>query len=148
MKRSPIAFIVGLLAVMTEPLEGAQLSTTAEETIAAVLIGEAGGEGRTAMQGVMETINNRARGLKREWLAEALKPGQYSVLNGTTARQLIDTAKTHRRWQLALTIIRYFVDKQVVRGAKYFHSPMPKPPYWAKGKPVVAKIGKLTFYKF
>ena len=146
MTPSPIAFAVAILAGITTPVL-ASLTTAQEETLAAILVAEAGGESRAAMQGVMETIDNRAGRLKQNWVREALKPGQYSVLNGTNPVALIYQARTHRRWEMALSIVRNFQNKGLVNGSKYFHSPMDLIPYWAKGQPVIARIGKLTFYR-
>ncbi len=85
----------------------ANVKATEAEAIAAVAIGEAGGESKKCMEAICETIYWRARIAKRERLEVILQPGQFNCigrLGKDGLQKLIFLAREHPRWEMALEI--------------------------------------------
>jgi N-acetylmuramoyl-L-alanine amidase len=119
--------------------------------VAAVLVAEAGGEGRVGMEAVAEVILNRSRSSRTSFFEVVTKPKQFSCLNGLTPDRLVGKWSAHPRFSLALEIVRRMTcdpDKLPRRtnGADHF-SRRDEEPYWASGRAPVAVIGNHAFYR-
>jgi N-acetylmuramoyl-L-alanine amidase len=117
----------------------------------AVLLAEAGGEGRRGMECVAEVIFNRSK-LKGETVTMVVtRSHQFSCLNGTTPGELYSRMKDHEKAGEALKIARVLltVPEKIpsrVRGATHYENRKLRPA-WAKGKIPVAVIGNHAFWK-
>ena len=125
-------------------------STYGQRVVAAVLMGEARGEGETGMTAVAEVIRNRANAASKSPLEVVLKQGQFSCLKDTTPEAL--HAKFHRMdtYPMALQIAKtcYNTPEQlpnVSKGATFFHHKQNRPPWLGDVLPVTT-IGNHTFY--
>ncbi|MBI1853559.1 MAG: cell wall hydrolase [Planctomycetes bacterium] len=122
-----------------------------QEAIAAVLIAEAGGEGRVGMEAVAEVILNRSIAARISLFDVVTKPKQFSCLNRTTIERLIDKSKCHSRFADALEIVRQMAFHpddfpRRTRGADHF-SRKDEQPWWARGRIPIAVIGNHAFYR-
>ena len=118
-----------------------------QETVAAVLVLEAGGEGRAGMEAVFEVIQNRARGGKT--LYEVVTaPAQFSSLNGLSPAAAIVKARKSKAWPLAMQIVTAARRTNHTRGATHFDNVGAfGTPRWAKNAAITAKVGHHTFFK-
>jgi N-acetylmuramoyl-L-alanine amidase len=138
-KRLALALALALVA-------GQQARSGARESVAAVLIAEAGGEGLAGMQAVANVIANRAgaRGLSR--LAVVSSPRQFSCLNGSSLSRLEAAARKHPRWGCAVALASQASLPDITGGANHYHAAGVSP-RWAKPANRTARIGGHTFYK-
>lgn len=128
---------------------------TSRQIVAAVLIGEAGGEtnARASMRAVFEVIRNRAFELVQEtpdvWQLAfiALKPEQFSCLNGTTPARLVERARRNKNWRLALRIVDRMPKTNLVKGANHYCRFDCAPEWVTRGVVPVARVGNHVFYK-
>ena len=143
----------GILAglVVLSNWTAAAVPTYEEKAVAAVLIGEAGGEGKTGMTAVAEVILCRAR--EKQWtIREVIGfPLAFSCLNETTVEALIRKNSSHKRYSEALQIARRMLRspasfQNITRGANHFEIKT-RTPGWAKGRKPVAVIGRHAFYR-
>jgi len=120
---------------------------TPAETVAAVLIAEAGGEGVKGMEAVREVIATRAKERRQTELQVVTARLQFSCLNGTTPAKLVERAKQHKRWADALTLASKPSATRHTKGANHYLAParLKKLPGWATGTPVV--VGNHWFYR-
>lgn len=125
--------------------------TYGQQVVAAVLMAEAWGEGRTGMTAVAEVIRTRADEWAISPLAVVKRVKHFSCLNTVRPEALV--RKFHRQpdFVLALEIARTLYNKPqelpgCARGATHFHDHS-KTPYWASGERPVAIIGNLSFYR-
>ncbi len=146
-KRSLAAAFVGLwaLAALIES------RNRPERIVAAVLIGEAGGEGKVGMEAVAEVILNRHLESRRSMEEIALEPGAFSCLNNTRWDVLFDKAWRHPRFGEAVVITRLLLHHpeklpRRVHGADHY-ARSDAHPYWAEGVEPVAVEGNHTFWK-
>ena len=124
-------------------------STLASDTelVAAVLVSEAGIDREPGMIAVMEVVNTRATIRGSSHADVVRRPMQFSCLNGVKESDLIAKAKLHRMWGAAMLIASSPGTTHSTRGATHYESIHFKTPKWAKGKPVVAVVGRHKFYK-
>lgn len=118
------------------------------ETVAAVIIGEAGGEGIAGMQAVASVIQNRAiRG--RTPYSVVTRPWQFSCLNGVNHDKFVANAKRHPRWGAALILAEEIENRKVIDatgGATHYHAKRILP-YWAASLTRTKEIGNHIFYR-
>jgi spore germination cell wall hydrolase CwlJ-like protein len=122
-----------------------------ERTVAAVLVAEAGGEGKTGMEAVAEVMLNRQFHSHRQIIEIVREPYAFSCLNKTSRDRLYARALRHRRFKEALLISRIlFRDPSAlprrVNGADHYATPEARPS-WAEGIEPVAIIGHHIFWK-
>jgi N-acetylmuramoyl-L-alanine amidase len=127
-----------------------QAATYGQQVIAAVLMGEAEGEGEQGMIAVAEVIRQRADQQGISPLAVVKQPKQFSCLNSVTPPALIRRHWRKKEWETALKIARlmYNTPEQlpgITCGATHYATFIPQ---WARGTPPVAVIGNHYFWKF
>ena len=120
--------------------------------LAAVIIAEAGGEGRKGMEAVYEVIWQRASLQERSYLAVITQRKQFSCLNGVKHEDLIKRMSKHKhyewvRWGLLsfppLTVHTCHGEKVIRNRADHYFAHKKVKPYWSNGKGKV--IGNHTF---
>lgn len=130
----------------------AEAATYGQKAVAAVLLGEARGEGRVGMTAVAEVIRTRADARGVTGLAVISRPRHFSCLNGTTINGLIRKFEgRHPQWDTALRISRLMYNNPELlpgyaKGANHFTKKQERP-YWARGKLPVVIIGNHAFYR-
>jgi spore germination cell wall hydrolase CwlJ-like protein len=127
------------------------LRSSRERAVAAVLIAEAGGEGKVGMEAVAEVILNRHLHSKRSFMQIICKPKAFSCLNNTTKGRLKKRAARHPRYKEALAIARTLFRHpdalpRRLNGANHYARSEVQP-YWADGVAPVAVLGHHTFWK-
>lgn len=140
------------IALAATPVAAAQVISE-QELIAAVLIGEAGGERYNAsekfswgMAAVLEVIWTRHLERRETFLEVLTARKQFSCLNGTTPRKLIETARQHPHWLSAYRLAETMPKTRLAKGANHFHE-ISVHPKWARGRKPVAIIGKHKFFR-
>lgn len=128
------------------------------EIVAATIIGEAGGEPKNGMIAIKNVLDNRAKKKGTSAAGEAIRPKQFSMWNSATKgvstksdfktaslQSVIDSYKTHKNWNTALSIAKT-KHSDLTKGANmyYAHNKI-KPPYWTKGWTKTVVIGNHTF---
>jgi len=138
-------------------------STSAIDTVARTIWGEARNQGRIGMQAVASTIANRVNldlhgDGRPDWWGEGFvgvcrKPWQYSCWNENDpnrARLLAVTAEDPQ-FAIALDVARAAVDGSLAdrtNGATHYFAPhVVAPPAWAKSRMPTASIGDHVFYR-
>jgi N-acetylmuramoyl-L-alanine amidase len=119
------------------------------ELAAAVLCGEARGEGRRGMQAVWEVVWTRAQrhGNAISNLVPVLtRPRHFSCLNGETPSSLIARMKEEAEWTDALAIASRPPATDLTAGADHFEN-VDRTPFWARGRKPVAVVGRHKFFR-
>lgn len=133
------------------PMAGAaQTSTYGQRIVAAVLLGEARGEGEAGMLAVAEVIRNRARETGRSPLEVVCKRGEFSCLNGKTPEQLWRKFVRARTYAVALRIAKTCYNEphklgSLTKGATFYDQKRNRPP-WINEVRWVASVGNHHFY--
>ena len=122
------------------------LNAAEHEAVAAVLVMEAGGEGEKGLRAVMEVIQNRARERHDTRFDVIRAKKQFEVLNARTVKDLIDEAKQHKLWKMALTIALQGTQTNLTHGADHYHE-RTITPYWADPTKRTGMVGKHVFYR-
>ena len=142
------------------------LSNFDVDTLAALLVKEAGGEADyiTGMAGVMNAIASRAGSNPSRFISVALKPKQFSAFNTVKNQQdlvnIINQAKKHPRFNAAREMVLSAskgILPNIVGGASHYHvtsGPSTVAPKWTApqygGKNVAATptttLGHHTFF--
>jgi spore germination cell wall hydrolase CwlJ-like protein len=125
--------------------------TYGQQVVAAVLMGEAWGEGEAAMIAVAEVIRVRADAAGLSPLAVVEQPFQFSCLNGIHPRELIGKFLRHRDFEVALRIARDMYNSPselpgIAKGATHFER-VGNRAHWTRGLQPVARFGRLDFYR-
>jgi len=133
-------------------------NVSSDEIIAATIVGEAGGESKNGMIAIKNVLDNRAKKKGSSAAGEAIRPKQFSMWNSATKgvsvrsdfdptklQSVIDSYKTHKKWNEALQIAKAS-HSDLTKGANmyYAHNKI-KPPYWTKGWKQTTVIGNHTF---
>ncbi len=135
--------------LFTSSAEGA---TYGQKAVAAVILGEARGEGTKGMIAVAEVIRTRADAAHVTGLAIISQKRQFSCLNKTTIRGLLRKFEgKHPKWDEALRISRVMYNTPELlpgytKGATHF-TRKDERPYWARGKKPVVTINNHAFYR-
>jgi hypothetical protein len=148
-----LAALFGTLLVALLPMvaRAAEMeSTYGQRIVAAVLMGEARGEGEIGMTAVGEVIRNRANAASKSLLEIVLKKGEFSCLNDTTPEALHRKFHRMKTYPLALQIAKtcYNTPEQlpnVTKGATFFGHTQNRPPWLGDVQPVTT-IGNHRFY--
>lgn len=141
-----------LLLALLLTLNAEAMTRYEADVIAAVLVLEAGGEGRIGMEAVAESIWNRAdrpRWWGRTPYDVAVKPWQYSCLNGISGEQAITKAQRHAQWPTAQSIVNRFNSGNRTnhsKGATHYYAPKKANPSWKDKLPLTAVIGNHRFH--
>jgi spore germination cell wall hydrolase CwlJ-like protein len=140
----------GLLAGGSKPTHSYQ-----ERAVAAVLMGEAWGEGKVGMLAVGEVVQERCVRLKKSPY-QIVTTGRngvhaFSCLNGTQIDALIRKFADKPEYKTALDVAALICRAPeqlpgLTHGATHFAVATSKPS-WAKGKTPVAIIGAHAFYR-
>lgn len=117
-----------------------------KETVAAVLIAEAGGDGERGMEAVLEVICNRAAAYHMSLEAVVRAPRQFSCLNHTKPHELIARARQHKRWAVALALVSNPPMRNITKAADHYCATWATP-VWATPETWVATVGKHNFYR-
>lgn len=126
-----------------------------ERAVAAVIMGEAWGQGKTGMVAVGEVICERSMRLGRTpyRVVTVGRKGvhAFSCLNGTTMDALIRKFSSKREYRVALEVARLVCREPerlpgVTRGATHFCLAN-QTPRWAEGERPVVVIGAHAFYR-
>lgn len=123
-------------------------ATYGQQVIAAVIMGEAEGEGVIGMYAVAEVIRKRADLDGLSPLAIVKRPKQFSCLNNISPPALIRKHWRKKQWETALKIARivYNDPKKLPdysKGATHYATFTPK---WARNKKPTAVIGNHIFW--
>lgn len=148
MKRVTMNCLLVVLTSVIGFVPEAKAVTYGQEVVAAVLLGEARGEGEIGMMAVAEVIRNRADKEGVSPLAIVTRSKQFACLNRTTPKKLIRKFWRTNEWKTALRISRLMYNQPeklpgITNGATHFDS---GDPYWAQGKKPVAVIGNHKFF--
>jgi N-acetylmuramoyl-L-alanine amidase len=145
-----------IVCLCLTPLISFQVAKAQErETVAAVLVQEAGVDGYAGMSAVAEVVLTRSRERHLtpvEVVTQRVRGVyQFSSLNGRSVAATIRAAKRSPRWQDALSIAdRIYLEPgsfhNVTHGANHFTVKTEKP-FWAKGRRPVAIVRHHAFYK-
>ena len=127
------------------------LAVTGDEVIAAVIIGEAGGEGQLGMRAVASVIVNRIRPDKDAFHIVTQK-FQFSCLNNKEYGDFVYKARLHPRWSFAVELTKEINNGTLVDvtgGATHFlnTAKVRRIPRWAYLFEFKGKIGAHSFYK-
>ena len=137
-----------LAIALGQVVTAATPAKSGNELCAAVLIAEAGGEGRIGMQAGWEVIHRRSINRRISHAAVVKQQWQFSCLNRTSSSSLIRKAKRHRRWSEAVAIAAAKPRTSYTKQADHYHAAsMSKRPYWIKGQKPTACVGGHLFYK-
>ena len=141
------AAVLALTATATALAESRPPQGGDLELCAAVLIAEAGGEGRRGMQAVWEVVHQRTRTRLIGHAHVVFQRWQFSCLNNRKPDDLIRQSRRHPLWVEAVTIASKLPTTSLTGSADHYHASSIKRPYWAKGRKATAKIGRHIFYK-
>jgi len=153
---------IALLAVLA-PASRAQAPQAApvgmeRDLIAAVLIAEAGGEGRRGLAAVYEVIWMRAVERKRSLTAVVLQRRQFSCLNRRSPAVVVAAGRVHARWRWVrdellkhppltmYTVPAHLLELNVNRANHYHAARLNPRPAWARGQ-VPRRVGRHLFYR-
>lgn len=126
-----------------------------ENTIAAVLVAEAGGEGLSGMQLVAEVIINRAQQGHKSIVTVISKPGEFTCLNHTTSTKLYLKwlRKNPQGMQEALKLVQQMLKqpeqfkRRLPRNVLFYDNKRyPKADSWPQNLAVFAIIGNHRFW--
>jgi len=116
--------------------------------VALTILAEAYGEKEAGMAAVACVISQRAinRNLTPEQVC--LQKWQFSCWNGKSESDLEHLYKTPQaEYALYLEANITRMNRAKVGYADHYYAEYIKPPYWAKGRKPVARLGKHIFYK-
>ena len=135
-------------AILVLFLTQAAFAYSDQELVAAVLIGEAGGEGVEGLQAVHEVIITRSQERRLTEAQVVAQKHQFSCL-AVGASELVAKGKRHSRWKDALNEAVAPANGNLTRGANHYLAPkrLKKLPSWARGVKSCAVIGGHNFYK-
>lgn len=142
-----LSLAMGIILLESSFVMGA---TYGQQVVAAVLLGEAEGEGEKGMIAVAEVIRKRADQKGVSPLAVVKEPKQFSCMNNLTPPQLIRKHWRKKDWELALRIARMMYNTPeklpgITCGATHYATYIPR---WARGHDPVAVIGNHYFWRF
>lgn len=139
---------LGLLAFSAEAQ--VEPGTYGQRIVAAVLMGEARGEGEVGLKAVAEVVHNRAVQHAKSPLTVVCEKGAFSCLNGKTPDQLYRKHSRSPLFKAALQIAQTVYNSPdklpgTTRGATFYDLKGATPP-WLSAVRLVAIIGHHAFY--
>ncbi len=116
------------------------------DMIAAVLMGEARGEGEEGLRAVAQVVRNRGG----DPLMQVLRRRQFSCLNGTTIEKLTYKMKREKGWKLAQRIAEQLLSNpeqlgDETKGAKFYERTGHRA-FWTARFRKVATVGNHDFF--
>lgn len=125
-------------------------STYGQRIVAAVLMGEARGEGEVGMTAIAEVVRNRADEHGKSPLAVVCQKGAFSCLNGKSPDRLYREHCHSPLFQTALRIAKTLYNSPedlpgMTRGAT-FYDRKEAHPFWLSDVRLVTIIGQHAFY--
>ena len=141
------AAVLALTAATSTLAESRPPAGGDRDLCAAVLIAEAGGEGKRGMQAVWEIVHQRTRTRSMGHAHVVFQRWQFSCLNKRRPDDLIRQSRQHSLWRTAVAIASKLPVTNLTAKAAHYHATSIKRPYWAKGRKATAKIGRHVFYK-
>lgn len=122
--------------------------TNALFLVAAILLGEARGEGPKGITAVADVIRNRCIARRMTPVEVVTQRLQFSSLRPG----LVADMRREAQWPVAVLLARQLHTDptripSLTRGATHFESSIGEPPYWALGRKPTVKIGNHSFYK-
>ncbi len=128
----------------------AEYSTYGQRIVAAVLMGEARGEGEVGMTAIAEVIHNRAVEHGKTPLEVVCKKGAFSCLNGKTPEKLYWQHCRSPLFNTALRIAKTLYNNpedlpEIACGATFYDHKAARPP-WLSEVRLVTVIGQHAFY--
>ncbi len=135
---------ISLIALLAIPVAA---EPTAPEVVAAVIMGEARGEGLDGMKAVAEVIRNRGG----DPLKTVTKRKQFSCLNGRDVAQFVQSMKSKAGWSVAYRLASVLYNNpadigNITKGANHYHA-LGCSPYWADESAITCRIGRHIFYR-
>lgn len=126
-------------------------ATWDERVVAAVIMGEARGEGRIGMIAVGEVIRQRCVERKQSPLVVVTARGEFSSKNGKSSAQMVVKYSHLREYATALQVAsmvcyRPYLLPGITKSANYFDSKRTTP-WWAERAICTAIIGNHKFYR-
>ena len=143
---------IALVALLPMAARAAEMkSTYGQQIVAAVLMGEARGEGEIGMTAVAEVIRNRANEASKSPLQIVLKKGEFSCLNDTTPEALHQKFYRMRTYPMALRIAKTCYNTPETTAQRHEGGNLLRPasrntPPWLGDVRPVTTIGNHTFY--
>jgi len=146
------ALKVGVFLLLALP---AMCQTYQEKVVAAVLMGEAWGEGERGMTAVAEVINQRVKDQSKTPLQVVTfhvgRLHAFSCMNRTTPERMVLKYQSEPMYQTALKVAMLACRTPeklpgITKQATHFTRSSERP-WWAKKKKAVAVIGNHSFYK-
>jgi len=138
-------------SIVQTNLPAATNSVTPANIIAATLIGEAGGEGKTGMQAVLNVIMKRSKSDFDKASEVCLARKQFSMWNGATNKsKIISKNSNHPKWKEALELVEQAKKgtlQDITKGASSYYAHKKVTPYWAPSMDETVVIGNHTFMK-
>lgn len=140
-------FLFSIFILLSASLHAAQL-TEQEQVVAITILAEARGEGQDGMGAVAAVISQRSAEKNKTAKNICLEKYQFSCWNNKKINQLTYLLKLPQA-ELAIYLAKNIdnIDRSKVGYANHYYASYIKPPYWAKGKTPVSKIGKHLFFK-
>lgn len=122
-----------------------------EKVVAAVIMGEARGEGRVGMIAVGEVIYQRTIERDQTPITVVSAKGEFSSKNGRTAAQMVRKYSKLQEYSTALEVARMVCREPhkfpgITKKANSFDNKRGKP-WWAESAVKVAVIGNHAFYR-
>lgn len=147
--------IIVLLMLLVLTRAFAQTASYSEQIVAAVLVGEAGIDGRIGMEAVAEVVLNRAVEKSDSYLSVVTKHYhrryQFGCLNGVATKDLLRKSQKNPNFeqalQIAITLHRHpaQLPRRVYGANHYIEDNLES--VWSEGQTPVARIGHHRFYR-
>jgi len=121
-------------------------SVNSNKLVAAVLIAEAGGEGKVGINAVFEVIETRGKIRKKPLSEIVTEKFQFSCLNKyrNDHQTFINRNKKHPMFNYALWVVNNYKGN-ITKGANFYHTKTVSPS-WSKGYEPIVIIGNHKFF--
>ena len=143
-------FLIALICLLPNLVWSKNIES---QVVAAVIIGEAGGEGEVGMLAVAGVIKNRM-GQSRSAYEVVTRPFQFAAYSNPVLKKempiedFVAKAALHSRWPYAMLLAEKISESSIVditEGATHFHTASTSP-YWSKIFQFKVQIGNHKFY--
>lgn len=152
MKCLCLCLLIGIGCTTSSWSQSVSASATWEEkVVAAVIMGEARGEGESGMIAVGEVIHQRSVERHQTPVRVVTDKGEFASKVGKTAVQMVQSYSKERGYATALRVahlVCHCPDKLpgITKSANYFDN-KGRHPWWASSGVRVATIGNHVFYR-
>jgi spore germination cell wall hydrolase CwlJ-like protein len=136
-----------LLACLLASSTYAAKPVNERELAAAVIVAEAGGEGREGMGAVTEVIRNRMKARNLSMYKVVTERNAFSCYNRWRGNPqgFITKWKKHTYYPYALLLINNYYGNSLTKGSCYYHEKKVHPP-WSKGVKPTSRVGNHLFF--